>query len=184
MRWPDWISPFAAASFILLGVPARADDWAACESNTPDVSIAGCTKIIKVGKQSVRNIAGAHFFRGNSYQAKGDLKRAVADYNKAITLNPKDGDFYINRGVAYLAIKEFDLAIKDESKAIELKPESPGPYNNRGNAYNQKGDRAHAIEDYTKAISLDPDDVTYYVNRGYAYLLVEQNDKAVITYRS
>ena len=178
-----WLSPLATASLLFLSSAARSDEWPACQSNTPDVSIAGCTKIIKAGKQSARNIAGAHFFRGNSYLAKDDFKSAIADYNKAIALNPKDGDFYINRGAAYEQIKEFDLALQDESKAIELKPGAPGPYANRGNAYVYKGDRARAIEDYSKAISLSPDVATYYVSRGYAYSLVEQNEKALLDYR-
>ncbi len=32
---------------------------------------------------------------------KGDLERAIADFNKAIELNPKDVDAYYNRGIAH-----------------------------------------------------------------------------------
>ena len=184
MMWRSiWFTSLAVAAYSLCILEVRANDWPACEDDNPDVSIAGCTKIIKAGNQPVRNIAGAHFFRGNSYLSKGDNKRAIADYSKAIKLNSNDADFYSNRGVAYFNIKDFDRAIADASKSIAIKPKNPGSFNNRANAYLNKGDPGRAIEDYTRAIELGPDDADYYANRGYVYFLQLENDKALVDYR-
>ena len=183
MRRRFWFFPLTISACFIGILEVRANDWPACEDSTPDVSIAGCTKIIKAGKQSIRNIAGAHFFRGNSYLNKGDNERAIADYDKAIKLNSKNADFYSNRAVAHFNKKNFDRAIEDASKAIALKPNNPGAYNNRGNSYNSIGNRERAIEDYSKAIDLSPEDADYYTNRGYAYFLHDENDKAVADYR-
>jgi tetratricopeptide (TPR) repeat protein len=183
MRRRNWFFPLVMAACFALALEARADDWPACKDTNPDVSIAGCTKIIKAGKQPVRNIAGAHFFRGNSYLNKGELDRAIADYNKAIALNSKDADFYSNRAVAYFNKRNYDRTIADASKAIALKPENPGAYNNRGNAYTSSGNRERAIEDYSKAIALSPEEADFYANRGYVCFLQDDNGKAAADYR-
>ena len=182
MRRNIWLFPLAFAACFLYMLEVRANDWPACEGDNPDVSIAGCTKIIKAGKQSVRNIAGAHFFRGNTYLNRGDNDRAIADYSKAIALNPRDADFYSNRGVAYFNVGDFDHAIADASKTIALKPKNAGAYNNRGNDYFRKGKNTEAIADYGKAIELKPD-ADYYANRAWVYFMQSENDKAVADYR-
>ena len=48
--------------------------------------------------------------------------KTIADYTKAIELNPKLAMAYINRGNAYGRLKQFDKAIADLTKAIELDP--------------------------------------------------------------
>jgi tetratricopeptide (TPR) repeat protein len=39
--------------------------------------------------------------RGDSYQFKGEVDRAIADYDAAIKLNPKFASAYNNRGAAF-----------------------------------------------------------------------------------
>ena len=56
---------------------------------------------------------------------KYDLKQhqeAIADYDTAIELNPKDAQTYNNRGVAKKMLKQYKEAIVDYDKAIELNP--------------------------------------------------------------
>ena len=44
---------------------------------------------------------------------KGDKERAIADFDTAIKLNPKDADVYTNRGLAYFDKGQYDRAIAD-----------------------------------------------------------------------
>lgn len=140
-----------------------------CMASDPDRSIAGCTAIIANQEQTKANWALAYYNRGLSYRRKGDIDRAIADYSKAITLNPRDADFYTNRGIAYSIKGNVDRAIADYGKAIALKPDYADAFYNRGNAYSIKGKVDRAIADYGKAIALKPDHAAAYYNCGLAY---------------
>jgi tetratricopeptide (TPR) repeat protein len=109
-----------------------------------------------------------YYNRGNAKKAKGDLDGAIADYNRAIELNPKDEDAYNNRGNAKDDKGDHDGAIVDFNRAIELKPKDEDAYYNRGNAKKAKGDYDGAITDYDRAIELNPKDPDAYNNRGVA----------------
>nr|MCW1970514.1 protein kinase [Anaerolineae bacterium] len=59
---------------------------------------------------------------GDDFFFKRDYDRAMADYSKAIELNPNNPDYWKSRGVSYWWKKDYDRAIADLSKAIELNP--------------------------------------------------------------
>ena len=49
-----------------------------------------------------------------------DLDRAIADYTRAIELNPTDAEAYHGRGIAHAAKGNYDEAIKDYDRALLL----------------------------------------------------------------
>jgi tetratricopeptide (TPR) repeat protein len=73
----------------------------------------------------------------------------IADFTKAIEINPHDADNYNNRGIAYRANIQIDRAIEDYSKAIEINPRDANAYYNRGAAYRAKNNIDLAIADYS-----------------------------------
>jgi tetratricopeptide (TPR) repeat protein len=90
---------------------------------------------------------------------KGDDNRAIADFTKAIRINPKFALAYRGRGEAQYRKGDFDGAIADLNKVIDLAPNSAladGAFAARGAAKQQKGNTAGAIADYTAAIQLNP----------------------------
>ena len=52
----------------------------------------------------------------------GDLDGAIADFTRALSLNPVYTRAYTNRGIAYMAKGSFDCAINDFNKALALDP--------------------------------------------------------------
>jgi tetratricopeptide (TPR) repeat protein len=60
--------------------------------------------------------------RGDSYQFKGEVDRAIADYDAAIKLNPKFASAYNNRGAAFRKQDQLERAIADYELAIRLDP--------------------------------------------------------------
>jgi tetratricopeptide (TPR) repeat protein len=100
--------------------------------------------------------ATAYYYRGLTY-FNNDYDRAIADYSRAIQLNPNFFEAYNDRGNVYMnGKKDYDHAIVDYSSAIRLNPNLAISYNNRGIAYRIKGDYDRAIADYTEAIRLNP----------------------------
>ena len=93
---------------------------------------------------------------------------AIADFNRAIELNPKDDAPYYNRAQAKRLKKDTAGAIADYTRAIELGSTNPAAYNNRGNARAENSDRDGAIADYTRAIELNPNYARAYFNRAVA----------------
>jgi tetratricopeptide (TPR) repeat protein len=96
---------------------------------------------------------------------EGDLDGAIADFTRAIELNPKDDAPYYNRAQAKWLKKDSAGAIADYTRAIELGSTNPAAYNNRANARAENNDRDGAIADYTRAIELKPDYARAYYNR-------------------
>ena len=45
--------------------------------------------------------ASSYLERGNEWQRKGELDRAIADFNIAIAFDPNFAGAYLNRGLAY-----------------------------------------------------------------------------------
>jgi tetratricopeptide (TPR) repeat protein len=103
--------------------------------------------------------------RGIEKGKSGDLDGAIADFNRAIELNPKDDAPYYNRAQAKGLKKDTAGAIADYTRAIELGSTNPAAYNNRGNARAENNDRDGAIADYTRAIELKPNYARAYYNR-------------------
>ena len=125
--------------------------------------------------------SNAYTDRGLTWGIKGDLDRAIADWNEAIRLDPKYADAYYFRGIAWRDKGDLDRAIADYNQAIRLDPKDANAYNNRGIAwraadgyYNRgiawrdKGDLDRAIADYNQAIRLDPKNADAYNNRCWA----------------
>src|SRR5882724_4291433 len=85
--------------------------------------------------------------RGLAKEGKGDHDGAIAEYNRAIELDPKLAIFYSNRGLAKEAKGDHDGAIADYNRAIELDPKQAIFYSNRGFAKEAQGDHDGAIAD-------------------------------------
>ena len=85
-----------------------------------------------------------------------DYRGAIADYTKAIELNPDFYEVYFNRGLAKNNLKDHNGAISDYTKVIEFVPNFGAAYNYRGIAKIMIDMDNDAIADFTKAIEFDP----------------------------
>jgi tetratricopeptide (TPR) repeat protein len=123
--------------------------------------------------------ARAYVCRGNAYSELGQLDKAVADYSRAIELDPKDALPWFDRGNAYAGLEQYDKAVTDYSQAIALEPKYVPAWNNRGKAYSKLGQPDKAISDYSRAIALYPKHAFPWYNRGQEYSKLGQPDKAI-----
>ena len=104
--------------------------------------------------------------------------QALADYNKAIEINPDLGVAYDNRGGIYRHKGKLDAAIAEHNKAIEINPNGAEAYYNRALAYKDKNNFNQAITDWTKAIEINPKYAEAYNNRAFTYFLIKDYDKS------
>lgn len=116
--------------------------------------------------------------RGVAHWLKGNVERAMADFNEAIRFDPTFSAAFCDRGTVFCDRLEYARAIADFSEAIRLDPQYARAYNNRGYAYKQLGDLDRAIADYTEAIRINPDYTEAYHNRSIAYAEKNEVDKA------
>jgi tetratricopeptide (TPR) repeat protein len=136
---------------------------------------------------------------------KGRLDEAIAEFHKAIELDPKNamrwsnrGYYYSklhqydtialdpkdamrwsNRGAAYNNLHQYDKALADLIRVIELDPKNATAWNDRGWAYLYLHQYDKALADLNKAIELEPKNATTWSNRGWAYQELHQYDKAI-----
>ncbi len=61
-----------------------------------------------------------HFRRGLELGDSGEWQEAVAEFDRAISLNPNHLNAYIQRGFAYAELEEAERAVADMEKAIAL----------------------------------------------------------------
>ncbi len=59
----------------------------------------------------------------------------MADYNKAIEINPNFADAYCKRGLTYYNLKDYSKALTNFNKAIQIDPNDTVFYINRGFTY-------------------------------------------------
>lgn len=102
---------------------------------------------------ALRSAAAAHY----SEQRYEDC---VADYEKAIQLNPTNSLFYAKRGQAYLKLRKPNACIRDCNRALELNCDSAAAYKFRGRAHRLLGHWQEAAKDLRQACNIDFDEET------------------------
>jgi len=120
--------------------------------------------------------------RGDAYKANGEYDKAIADYSRALKIDPLRAEVYASRGHMYTELKEYDKAIADLDYSLKLKPELSGAYLNRGNLYRVKGDYNKAISDYSEALKLKPDYIEVLYNRAIVYDILKDYSKSMSDY--
>jgi tetratricopeptide (TPR) repeat protein len=122
--------------------------------------------------------------RGKELAKQGDKPGAIAFYNQALKINPKDAEIFYQRANARYQQGELTEALEDYDRAITFKPKYGNAYYNRGLTYYDLGNYGNAIADFTEVLKLDPDDAEAYYQRGLSYYQIEEYDLAVEDYSS
>jgi tetratricopeptide (TPR) repeat protein len=127
--------------------------------------------------------------RGDARSRFGDLAGAIADYRRAIELDPKSvpatklESAYHNSGIVRFERGAYDAAVADLSRAIELKPNDQDLYNDRGVAKWNQHDIEGAMSDYNQAIAINPKTAArVYRNRGLVKAAKGDKDGAIADY--
>jgi tetratricopeptide (TPR) repeat protein/V8-like Glu-specific endopeptidase len=109
----------------------------------------------------------AYFMRAVAYSQVQEFQKSLADYNKAISIDPTFYAAYDNRAsLKDEKLNDVQGALADYNKAISIDPTFYAAYNNRAVLkYERLNDVQGALADFNKAISLNPKYSTGYDNR-------------------
>ena len=113
--------------------------------------------ILLITSFSYGQTAEEYFDRGYTKHKLKDYERAIADYTKAIEINPNDAKIYLSRGASKDYFNDFNGAIADFTKAIEINPNFASAYFNRGFSKYYSKDSYGACIDAKKAQDLGYD---------------------------
>jgi tetratricopeptide (TPR) repeat protein len=89
-----------------------------------------------------------------AYYRLGDGNSAMADYSRAIELDPSLAIAYYRRGYLRYLAKDYISSIADYNKAIEFKPDFAVAFSNRGYAYRELYGEQEALIDFRWAAKL------------------------------
>ena len=108
--------------------------------------------------------------RGKAHAEAQRWKDAIADYTRAILLEPDEPEFWLSRGRVRYHIGETGLGEEDLGRGIELDPENHRSYAIRGQCRSWWcGSRDDAVADFGCAIKLSPLTPSYYYSRGIVW---------------
>lgn len=108
-----------------------------------------------------------------------DIASALADLDKAISLNPKTSDSFNNRGRLKYILGDYDQAITDFDKAVSLNPKNFQAVMNRGTANRAKKNYDAALKDYAEAEKLDAKSALLMFEKSLLYREIGEIDSAM-----
>lgn len=149
------------------------------ESNQFEAAITPLQKVIA----EKPDIAWAHFQLGYAYTALKRSDEARAEYERAITLDPKMSEAYLNLGIL-LTDKDPKAAVAPLRRAVDLLPSQSRPRFLLGVALERSDDVAGAAESYEAALRLDPRDPEADAHLGNLYLALKRYPEAEAKFRA
>ncbi len=148
----------ARAAVTVLG-SSMAEDCAeaAFHGKADTSSLELCNMALQGGLLGSRDVAGTYVNRGVILMTRRDYDRAIADFNRAISIDPKMGESWVNLGAVEIGMKRYKDGVSDISKGLELGIQEPAKaYYNRALGYEGLDDETSAYKDYEQAVVLEP----------------------------
>lgn len=93
---------------------------------------------------------------GNRKLQGKNIDGAIADFTRAIAINPSNSGYYVIRANAKERKRDYDGAIADCTQAIKISPKDAAGYDCRGIMKQKKGDTKGAEADFARGKQLAP----------------------------
>ncbi len=118
---------------------------------------------------------------GELYYSEGQYDEALAQYEKAVELNPDAGNLYA-LGQAYLQTGDFSKAEEQFMQVLLMAPDDPAGNLGLGQTYSKSGQYELAIEQFETAIEKKNDFHDAWAEMGYTYADMGDIDRALEIY--
>ena len=124
------------------------------------------------------NSPAGHMCQGFVLQETGEFQAAVAEFRRALDLDPASDEALRGLGMALQKLRRFDEAESTYRRAIALHPSSWSNQNQLGRLYLDQSRYDDAIAAFNTATVLAPDSFRAYYNLGGAYTYAGRYDEA------
>ncbi len=124
----------------------------------------------KLPKKDKEYTGRAFASRAHLYAIAGDTITALADFDKAIRINPDDEDIHMSFGQMLYELKRYDDADAIYSSVIEINPASVMGYMGLGRNAFASGNYNEALSQYDKVIKMYEEYSSGYAFRAESYL--------------
>ena len=144
----------------------KLQDVTLCGDVAPDKAIKGCTALIEAGGAKGMSLYDAHFNRGLAWSQKNEHVKAIADYDAAFKMRPKDAALLQSRCWSRAVLGRLSQALQDCNASLALNPKDPDTLEIRGFTYRKMRDFARSLADYDAALEMRPDAASTLFGRG------------------
>lgn len=121
--------------------------------------------------------------KGLELHNSGDYEAAKKYCQKAVELQPKNGEAWYLLGAISTALGNYQQAVQDLKRAIQLLPNEAEFYFHLGNAWYGLGEFELAIAAFRDALRLKPNHLDAKFNLGNMFLYLRQFSSALSTYQ-
>jgi tetratricopeptide (TPR) repeat protein len=144
-----------------------AQNLAACETGAfPEQRMAACSAVAADTGATAQQRAAALIQRGMSRAAEGHHTRAVADFGRALRLDPANSDALSERGAVHQERGAYDLAMRDYEAALAIDPQNSMASYRREQAMTGRMDAVQQqLAQLTEVLTRDPENATALNNR-------------------
>ena len=116
------------------------------------------------------------------WHESGKTEEALAEFDKAITIDPHHAEALYSRGLLYQRERQHQLAIDDFTSANGLTPQRAEPLLARAISYLAMDKFKEAAADLDEAVQADPQNAQIWTTRGQAYERLGDKAKAAASY--
>jgi tetratricopeptide (TPR) repeat protein len=121
--------------------------------------------------------------RGDIFMARKEFSAAVAEYERILVNEPKNGALFNKVGVAYQQLGDLQRAERAYKRSMHADKNFASAVNNCGTVEYEKKHFGKAIGLYKKGIELRGDMPTMYSNLGYAYFANKEYPEAMNSFQ-
>lgn len=100
-------------------------------------------------------------YLGTTFRTQGNLKKAIEQYEKALQLDRKFAEAYMNLGITLYYLRKYNESVSNLEKAVALNGNFPDSYYYLGNTYEKMQEPVKAIKNYTEFLNIAVNDSRY-----------------------
>jgi tetratricopeptide (TPR) repeat protein len=102
----------------------------------------------KLPSEQAQGAARSFYNRGYLNMKRGELQASIADFTRALRVDPGHKKAYQNRAFVHMKLGAHPEALQDANTAMRLYPEDPNNYALRGVIYRSMGEVDNALADF------------------------------------